>query len=210
MSVKINSTLVVEMRSQRAWSQQQLADIAGVSLRTVQRAEKSGRTSAESLKAIASAFDMAAAQLSLTSGRGSQQRWAITFTGVAASFALVGIMLLLLPGAVAAPLLLTVNFFAVNDRMDSQAASTWELVADFDKTSYLDVSENLRISFLPTMSVNGEPQIGIQLYQNNNGDLVPVTLQPGTLTGYDKDYRITHESAERGKLTLTVVAHSRR
>lgn len=45
-------------RRERAWPQQQLADIAGVNLRTVQRVEKDGAASFETLKGIAIAFDV--------------------------------------------------------------------------------------------------------------------------------------------------------
>ena len=45
-------------RLSKSWSQAQLAEIAGLSLRTIQRAENSGKCSQESLLAIASAFDV--------------------------------------------------------------------------------------------------------------------------------------------------------
>ena len=48
---------VKELREKRAWSQEQLAGIAGISLRTVQRIESGKPASFESLKTIASAFD---------------------------------------------------------------------------------------------------------------------------------------------------------
>jgi len=46
------------MRVERAWTQQQLAEISSLSLRTIQRAEKHGNCSYETLLAIASAFDV--------------------------------------------------------------------------------------------------------------------------------------------------------
>lgn len=44
-------------RLERAWSQEQLAEISGLSTRTVQRLEQGGTASLETLKSIASAFD---------------------------------------------------------------------------------------------------------------------------------------------------------
>ncbi len=46
------------LRLQRAWSQEQLAEIAGISARTVQRLEQGQPAALETLKALAAAFDM--------------------------------------------------------------------------------------------------------------------------------------------------------
>jgi transcriptional regulator with XRE-family HTH domain len=45
-------------RNERAWSQSQLAEIAGVNLRTIQRVERDGTASFETLMGIATAFDV--------------------------------------------------------------------------------------------------------------------------------------------------------
>jgi transcriptional regulator with XRE-family HTH domain len=49
-------TKTKELRVKRAWSQEQLADIAGVNVRTIQRIEHGEGASFESLKAVANAF----------------------------------------------------------------------------------------------------------------------------------------------------------
>ena len=56
-SMKVNLDLFIEERTSKVWSQQHLADVAGISLRTVQRIEKTAVASAESLKAISSAYE---------------------------------------------------------------------------------------------------------------------------------------------------------
>jgi transcriptional regulator with XRE-family HTH domain len=63
MEMKINVDLLKKLRNEKAWSQDQLADICGLSLRTIQRIEKSGSASLESKKAIASAFEIKATEL---------------------------------------------------------------------------------------------------------------------------------------------------
>ncbi|MAA94591.1 MULTISPECIES: helix-turn-helix domain-containing protein [unclassified Arsukibacterium] len=57
MEMIINRDLIVNERKVRAWSQQQLADVAGISLRTIQRIEKSGIASNDSLQAISASFN---------------------------------------------------------------------------------------------------------------------------------------------------------
>jgi transcriptional regulator with XRE-family HTH domain len=49
---------IKELRTSRAWSQAQLADIASVHIRTIQRLETSGQCSHETLLAVAAAFDI--------------------------------------------------------------------------------------------------------------------------------------------------------
>lgn len=54
---------VRQLREARAWSQQHLADAAGLSLRTVQRVEAEGSASAETRLALAAALDVAVESL---------------------------------------------------------------------------------------------------------------------------------------------------
>ncbi|MCW8943742.1 MAG: 2TM domain-containing protein [Sedimenticola sp.] len=57
MSDQENENWLKQKRLERAWSQEQLADISGLSTRTIQRVEQGGTASLETLKSIASAFD---------------------------------------------------------------------------------------------------------------------------------------------------------
>jgi transcriptional regulator with XRE-family HTH domain len=59
---------VKKSRLERAWSQSQLAEIAQVNLRTIQRLEKDGAASFETLRGIAQAFDIDVKELNPTSG----------------------------------------------------------------------------------------------------------------------------------------------
>lgn len=59
----INSGLIRELRQQQSWSQNQLATVSGLSLRTVQRVEKTGVCSLETSRALASVFEVDVALL---------------------------------------------------------------------------------------------------------------------------------------------------
>jgi transcriptional regulator with XRE-family HTH domain len=50
--------LIQKLRLQRGWSQEQLAELSGLSVRTVQRIERGQGASAESLKSLASVFEI--------------------------------------------------------------------------------------------------------------------------------------------------------
>jgi transcriptional regulator with XRE-family HTH domain len=54
----INRNLILELRRQRSWSQDELAVASGLNLRTVQRIERSGSASLQSKKALAAAFNI--------------------------------------------------------------------------------------------------------------------------------------------------------
>ena len=58
MNSMLLANKIKELRLERAWSQVQLAVVASLSLRTVQRVELSGKCSKESLLSLASAFDI--------------------------------------------------------------------------------------------------------------------------------------------------------
>lgn len=63
MEMQLDKQILVSERQQRAWSQSQLAEACGLSLRTVQRIEKTGKASLESTKALASVFSLQVAAL---------------------------------------------------------------------------------------------------------------------------------------------------
>lgn len=56
--MKVKVDLVLQMRKAKAWSQDELATASGLNLRTIQRIEKEATASLQSMKALASAFDM--------------------------------------------------------------------------------------------------------------------------------------------------------
>ena len=61
--MNINRTLILALRKQRSWSQDELAVSSGLNLRTVQRIERSGVASIQSRKALAAAFNIVVSDL---------------------------------------------------------------------------------------------------------------------------------------------------
>ncbi|MBE1300160.1 MAG: helix-turn-helix domain-containing protein [Alteromonadaceae bacterium] len=55
--------LVKKLREQKHWSQEQLANMAGLSLRTIQRVEAGNPASNETLKSLASVFEISISEL---------------------------------------------------------------------------------------------------------------------------------------------------
>lgn len=58
-----SSNQVKQLRLQRAWSQEQLAELTGVSVRTIQRIENGDRPALETLSALAAVFEVNVADI---------------------------------------------------------------------------------------------------------------------------------------------------
>jgi DNA-binding XRE family transcriptional regulator len=58
MEMQIDANLLKQERNKRAWSQEHLAQVTGLGLRTIQRIETSGMASNESIASIATVLEM--------------------------------------------------------------------------------------------------------------------------------------------------------
>ncbi len=56
--MKINAELVLKLRNQNSWTQEELAIASGLNLKTIQRIEKKASASLQSKKALASVFNI--------------------------------------------------------------------------------------------------------------------------------------------------------
>jgi len=64
---------VKQLRLQRAWSQEQLAELTGLSVRTIQRIENGDRPGLETLSALAAVFEVNVAGISGDSSAGHEE-----------------------------------------------------------------------------------------------------------------------------------------
>lgn len=58
MKMLVNAKRIKQLRDQKCWSQLQLSEMAGISLRTLQRVEAKSVASQETIKSIASVFEV--------------------------------------------------------------------------------------------------------------------------------------------------------
>ncbi|WP_040368507.1 helix-turn-helix domain-containing protein [Balneola vulgaris] len=63
--MKLDNAKLKQLRQSNAWSQSHLAEASGISLRTIQRIEKTGVVSPESANCICAAFDIQFDELSM-------------------------------------------------------------------------------------------------------------------------------------------------
>ena len=74
MEVRVDSSLIRSERENRGWTQGHLASVAGLSLRTIQRIEKTGSASFESVTALASVLSVKVADLRANESEPSRER----------------------------------------------------------------------------------------------------------------------------------------
>ncbi len=68
----VDSVRLRELRDTRQWSQDQLAKLSGLNLRTIQRLESGAKISVESLRALAAVFEVSAQSLLLRNVKPSE------------------------------------------------------------------------------------------------------------------------------------------
>ncbi len=68
MEIKINAAILKRLREEKSWSQEHLAEAAGLSLRTIQRVESDGNAAPETRMAMASALGVDVAKLNASVG----------------------------------------------------------------------------------------------------------------------------------------------
>lgn len=69
--MSINAEQVKALRESRGWSQEHLAEVAGLSLRTIQRVEAEGKGARETKLSLAAAFDVPVGRLCINEQSGS-------------------------------------------------------------------------------------------------------------------------------------------
>lgn len=81
MDMQVDCNIIKQHRKKHAWSQSELAHLTGLSLRTVQRIEKSGSASLESVKAFAAVFEVVPESLQLKNVREAEDKQPLSITG---------------------------------------------------------------------------------------------------------------------------------
>jgi len=95
MSIKLNAQKVRQLRKELLWSQEDLAEGSGLSVRTIQRIEKNAIVSVDTLQSLAAAFNIAADDLILTAGKDGLRRgtrFGFLGVGLGTLFAVAGIV----------------------------------------------------------------------------------------------------------------------
>ena len=189
MDMKVDPSYIKAQRERRAWSQEHLAEVAGLGLRTIQRIEKTGNASYESARSLAAVFEMDVAEL-----RVAQPAAPVAPTAVRANFALrpvLGVLGALVAGGA---LLATTSSFASDkvlmdlslalDSPDAPRELTTQVVVD-EGTLVPDVNDlrlgDLRFSIVPRVEAPDRILLEVSIYERR-GDEEVIVSQPQLIT----------------------------
>ena len=151
--MKINNALVSRERMVRQWSQQQLADMTGLSLRTIQRIENSGNASYGSIKSIASVLEVSAKDFLAEKNNSWLSLKLALLSSLLASFLYFSL-------ASAQPVMLDV---AVNSAQENLASV--QLLNETGEESEFRIDELLKVTFIAEMTRDKKLKIRVKAYE---------------------------------------------
>lgn len=199
--MKLNIDFIKAERERRAWSQNHLADAAGISLRTIQRVESVGVASKETTLAIASALSTSVEQLLAISEPKSGTRRAFRFVWpLATASALLFSALFIAQQAMAKQLMLDVNLGVADQQHNSR------LITDAGQPAEIRVDGKLRVIITPTIAENGDVFLQTEIYTFQNGRYV-LAGKPGLLIKENVAAEVSSDSVQSGKYTLSITPY---
>jgi len=181
MDMKVESSYIKAQRARRAWSQEHLAEVTGLGLRTIQRIEKTGAASYESARSLAAVFEIDVAELRVVEVAPAAPRISVSLRpvlGVVGAL-VTGGALLVATTSFADQVLMDVSV-AVDSSTDQTRALATKVVVE-DGMLVPDVNDlrlgDLRFSIVPRVQTDDRIMLEVSIYERR-GDEDVVVSQP--------------------------------
>ena len=181
MDMKVDSSYIKAQRARRAWSQEHLAEVTGLGLRTIQRIEKTGAASYESARSLAAVFEIDVAELRVVEVVPAAPRISVSLRpvlGVVGAL-VTGGALLVATTSFADQVLMDVSV-AVDSSTDQTRALATKVVVE-DGMLVPDVNDlrlgDLRFSIVPRVQTDDRIMLEVSIYERR-GDEDVVVSQP--------------------------------
>lgn len=183
MDMKIDSSYIKAQRTRRAWSQEHLAEVTGLGLRTIQRIEKTGAASYESARALAAVFEMDVAELRVAPPVVVEPRRVNLslrqVLGVVGALVTGGALLVTTSTFAADKVVMDLSV-AVDSKTDEDQALATKVVVD-DGTLVPEVNDlklgDLRFSIVPRVQTGDRILLEVSIYERR-GDEEFVVSEP--------------------------------
>jgi|SRR6185503_3460016 len=163
MDMHIDSNRVRTERERRAWSQEHLAEVAGLSLRTVQRVESSGSASFETARAIAAVLDLEVASLQVHEAPRPRLVQRLRYAGIAASL-IVALGVFLMRDANAGEVMLDVGV-----TLNKEKLSQSQIVATEGKSAEIRLEGQVRVFVNPIVTQDGSVLLSMRIEEPSGG-----------------------------------------
>lgn len=148
--MQIDASKIRAERERRAWSQEHLAEVSGLSLRTVQRVETSGAASFETARALAAVLEIPVDQLAVRELPARAALWVRFRYAAMAALLAAGLSLLFVRSAHAGEVLLDVGV-----SLDEEKLGQHQLVAPEGKSAELKLDGQIRVFINPMVTQQG-------------------------------------------------------
>jgi transcriptional regulator with XRE-family HTH domain len=206
MDMKLDPTFIRAERERRAWSQEHLAEVAGLGLRTVQRIEKTGAASYESARSLAAVFGVDVADLRVEQSIPVPARAGVALRPV------LGVLGALVAGGA---LLVTTTSFAdqvlmdvsvAMDSADEAAAATSTQVVVEDGALAPNVNfGDLRFSIVPRVQSDDRVLLEVGIYERR-GDQEVAVGEPRLITVNGEAAEVIMSAGDSRTLRLAITA----
>jgi transcriptional regulator with XRE-family HTH domain len=181
MDMKIDSSYVKAQRVRRAWSQEHLAEVSGLGLRTIQRIEKTGAASYESARSLAAVFEMDVAELRVAERAVVEpKRVSLSMRqvlGVVGALVTGGALLVTTSTFAADKVLMDLSV-AVDSKTDEAQALDAKVVVE-DGTLVPEVNDlklgDLRFSIVPRVQTPDRVLLEVSIYERRGDEEVIVS-----------------------------------
>ena len=217
MEMKVDSSFIRAQREQRAWSQEHLAEVTGLGLRTIQRIEKTGTASYESARSLAAVFEVDVAKLRDERVRPeSGPRFSVPlrpFLGVLAALA-TGAALLVATRSFADQVLRDVSVGLHTTEPGSAAVDTREWLTQMivdEGTLVQNVNdlrlEELRFTIVPKLLPDGPILLEMQIFERQGDNEVLLSSPRLVIADGQKAEVATGDDARRFRFSITPRRH---
>jgi len=196
MDIELNTEKLREARRRRAWSQEHLAAVSDLGLRTVQRVEQTGKASFESARSLAAALELEVEQLRAQPLRAPRRRRPIVATLGAALAAALGFALT--TSSVAEPLLLDFDVARSDQASGDEVRHVGRIETRKDSVTEVEVEGHLKLVVIPTVEPDGRIRLSSKLYELRDSDYV-LLAKPELTTDLEKEAAIVF-GVDGGKL----------
>jgi transcriptional regulator with XRE-family HTH domain len=206
MDMKVDSSYIKAQRERRAWSQEHLAEVAGLGLRTIQRIEKTGAASYESARSLAAVFGMDVAALRVQHASPATAGARLAFRPV------LGVLGALVAGGA---LLVTTTSFADQVLMDvsvaldstdeASAMSTKVVVEDGALVPNVNLGD-LRFSIVPRVQTDDRILLEVGIYERRGGEEIVVS-EPRLIAVSGEAAEVVVSAGDTRTLRLAITAH---